>query len=216
MASPFARVGATVDAATDTHDSNFSAAVTYTTKMQSAEAHSTTRVYSGSNGDASLLFGARFLAIDESLTYTSSNWLAAPNVSVLTNVENRLFGPQVGLLTETIVPGGLLNINLKFALTYNSIDKTTVYDELFVPARFLGQGDSSAGSAVGEFDIEYLINPAPNCAIRIGCQLLGVTNVALATENFENSLVVLSSGMAKIDTTGVLYFTPYLGVLFTR
>ncbi len=212
LVSPFSLVGATLNLDVD---NNTSAVVDYTTQLNTAEFNLTQRVYVGGNGSASLLYGARYMSIEESLNYASSN---ANPLNLLITTDNQLVGPQLGVLIESPLGGGTLNLAFKSALAYNTIDKTTVFDGTLGATVFtgtLGQGSDTDASLMSEIDVHYIFFPTANLSVRLGYQFLGATDVALATKNFERNLSVVTSGLANVQSdSGVAYHSPYVGVIF--
>ncbi|HUG69330.1 MAG TPA: BBP7 family outer membrane beta-barrel protein [Pirellulaceae bacterium] len=205
LASPFTVVGAAVDPAVD---NNTSAIVNYSTDMQSAELNLTQRVYSGWNGDASLLYGVKSVWIDEALRYESDNGLS--NTQEV-SVRNRMIGPQLGVLCEAPFPGWTLDLALKFAITNHSVDKSTIWNGLAAAA------NDNGAALVSDIGINGTFFITPHLHLRIGYHVLSLTDVALATDNFENSLPLLGAGVADVhDNRGVAYQSLYLGMTLTH
>lgn len=205
LASPFSTPGA---APVLGLDSNTSALVDYTTQLQTAEFNIAQRIYSGPNGDASFLFGVRYMTIDESLLYSSINAVTSHNL--LTTTDNQIIGPQLGTIIETPLVGGTLNFIFKAGLGFNSAEKTTLFDGTF------GAGKEGTATFMSEIGVDGMFYPTPNIAIRIGYHLVAANQVALATDNFENNLAVLNSGVANVQTNaGVVYHSPFLGIIFS-
>jgi len=206
LASPFSLVGDPANAAVDF---NTSAVVAQESQLQSAEIHLTPTLYRGPNGNGFLLCGIRAVTLDESMTYATSN--AVNDIDILTDVSNQLIGPQIGAIVESPLPWGALGIRAKGALMYDSVDKATDFNGL------PGTGTDGGASLLGELGIEYLLFPAPNVAVRMGYNLLVLSDVALATDNFESNLLVLQSGQANVHTDStVVYQAPYIGLLLIR
>jgi hypothetical protein len=205
MASPFSQVGADVNPLVD---DNFSASVACASDLESAELHLTRVIYSDTLTDVMLLCGVRYMSIRESLVFRQQSGVAS--YEVLTGVDNFLLGPQLGVASQSPLPGGLLSIATKGALTANSIDKDTDFNGI------AGQGVDTAAALIGELEVAYNFAPADNVVIRAGYQLVGVSDVALATDNFETSPTVLSSGQAYVQRAGLAYHAPFVGVVFVR
>ena len=209
LASPFTAVGALVD---PTLDNNSSIVADYETQLESAEVHLAHRVYSGSNGDLSLLYGARYLGIDESLRYLAiQNGPPVNTNSLAIGVDNRLIGPQIGALIESPLYSGSVNFVFKTALAYHDTNKTTVFNGA------VAQGSDQGAALVGEFDVNASFFITPRLHLRLGYQLLAITDVALATDNFESDTTVLNSGAANIKMKrGLIYHGPYIGLVLVR
>jgi hypothetical protein len=201
FASPFSPPGAEIS---PQFDDNVSASLCYFTNLQTAELHLTQLIWSGPQGTATVLGGIRYVSIDEELTYDSVN--AGGANQLLTDTTNNLLGPQVGLISEAPLYGGFLNLSLKFGLASNWFEKTTNFNGT------VGTCEDATASALGEFGIEYLFVPRPWLAIRVGYQLLAISEVVLATDNFEANTTLLQSGVVKVEKDGVLYGIPYVGI----
>lgn len=208
LASPFTAVGAVVDPASAV-DNNTLAFVNYSTDMQSAELNLTHRVYSGWNGDASLLYGVKSVWIDEALIYTSDNGVMSNTQEV--SVENWMIGPQLGILCEAPFPGWTLDVALKFAIMNHSVDKSTIWNGLAAAT------NDNGAALVSDIGINGTFFITPHLHFRIGYHVLSLTDVALATDNFENSLALLGAGVADVhDNRGVVYQSLYLGMTLTH
>ena len=205
LASPFSTPGA---APVLGLDNNTSAIVDYTTQLQTAEFNFTQRIYSCPNGDASFLFGVRYMTIEESLLYSSVN--AVTPHSLLTTTDNQIIGPQLGTILETPLVGGTASFIFKAGLGLNSAEKTTLFDGTF------GAGEEQTATFMSEIGVDCMFHPTQFLAIRVGYHLVAANQVALATDNFENNLSVLGSGTANVQTNaGVVYHSPYIGLVFS-
>lgn len=200
MASPFSQVGSDVS---PLFDDNLFASATYATEWESAELHITRVLMQTEQGETSLLFGVRLMSINEALEYQQAS--AATSYQLLIDVDNRLIGPQLGLTSKSSLWGGILDLTAKCAVTYNAIDKQTDFNGV------TGSGNDGAAALLGECDVAYMFLPTPNLAIRIGYQIVGLSDVALAPDNFEPNPTVLESGLAPIARGGAAYHAPYIG-----
>jgi hypothetical protein len=201
LASPFSIVGLAPNPLTDF---NTYAAITYKTELQSAEVNFTYLVYDDCGRQGICKFGMRGVAIDEMFEYGSVNETDPMNVifnTLTSSVNNRLIGPQIGFRGFTPVPGGFLAANAVGMLAYNDIDRTSVLNGDRVDL------NTSEASVLGELAIEYLATVSPNAIIRVGYQVLGATNIGLAP----NDPLITDK-----QTDGVVYGTPYLGVMILR
>jgi hypothetical protein len=204
LASPFTLPGRPLN---PTFESNTSVIVDYTTQMDTADINLSQTVYVGQNGSVFLLLGARYLSIEESLNYASDNAIA--DHTILTTTDNRLFGPQFGVAIESPLGAGTLNLSFKSALAYNSVDKTTNFDGT------LGAGSDESAALMSEIGVDCVFFPTNHLSVRLGWYFLAATDIALATDNFENNPAVLGSGLVNIQSDrGVLYHTPYVGAVF--
>lgn len=196
LASPFSQVGALVDPVLD---NNTFASVRYKTEMQSGEVNCTYAAYACGNGVATCLYGIRGMSITESFNYVSVN--AGGTNTLDTTADNGLIGPQVGLRTDSPLWYGFLTIVLKFGLLYNEIEFTSDFNGTLTD-RQVGEA-----SLLGEFSIEYTFLPRDYLAISVGYQLIGLSDVALATND---------PLMAAKITDDVAYQAPYIGVTLIR
>ncbi|MBC8354928.1 MAG: hypothetical protein H8E66_23360 [Planctomycetes bacterium] len=203
LASPFSAVGSAVKPLLD---NNTVVSVRYATDLKSLQLSLTQLIHSDFNGEANLFYGIRALEIDEDFTYSATNAGGTNTLSSLR--DNRLIGPQLGVRSWTPIPGGYLSMSLSGVLAYNDITGTDVA----VGPGFAGGGFTDAlcrneASLIGQLGIEYLFQATPNVALRVGYELLGITNVGLATN---------SPQFASRFTEDVVYSQPYVGVLLVR
>jgi hypothetical protein len=206
LASPFTAPGALVNPA---FDNNTSAILEYTTELDTAEINLTQLVYMGPNGNASLIYGARFWSLEESLIYATDN--AVADHTVVTTTDNRMAGPQLGLLVESPVGGGQINFVFKSTLGYNTVEKSTLFDGA------LSEGRDANAALMSEIGVNCIFFPSANVSVQVGYQLLAATDMALATQNFETNLSAIGAGLVNVRTDGgVIYHTPYVGVVFMR
>lgn len=204
LVSPFTQIGAIVS---PVFDNNTSVIVDSTSELHTADINLTQNVYIGHNGNVFLLYGARYLSIEESLNYASDNAVADHNLLIAT--DNRLFGPQLGVGIETPLWGSMLNMSFKSTLGYNSIDKTTNFDGT------VGVGSDQDASFISEIGVDCLLVPTNHLSVRLGWYFLAATDVALAADNFERNSAVLASGLANVRAERkVFYHTPYVGLVF--
>jgi hypothetical protein len=202
LASPFTLIGAMPDPLVDM---NTLASVMYRTELESAEISATYLCYSDFGCEAVCQFGVRALAIDEYFEYSSTN--AMGDTCLIATTDNRLIGPQLGVRGETTVPGGYLAMSLKGMLAYNEVDRTSDFDAPGMTIDAATTFNTGEAALLGELSIEYLIFPHPNCAVRIGHQFLGITNVGLAP----NDPLINND-----QSDHVIYHMPYVGIVVFR
>ena len=119
-----------------------------------------------------------------------------------------MIGPQIGLNAWTPVPGGRLSLNLAGAYAFNEVEVSEVYTGPgFGGGGFARARTQREASLVGELGIEYLLQMTPNAGLRVGFEVLGLSDVGLATNAtaFSNRL-----------TDKVVYTQPYFGFLFVH
>ena len=203
IASPFSQVGAVVSTALD---NNMQIDVGYLTELQSLEANLTQLFYSGPNGEATLLYGVRAMSIDERFNYEATNAGGVNTLEVLR--DNRLIGPQLGIRAWTPLPDGQLHIHFAGTLAYNDIQGSSVT----VGPGFAGGGETiddsrRQASLIGKLGIEYGLQITPHAALRIGFEVLGLTDVGLAANPPQ---------FTDRFTDDVIYTQPYVGVVLVR
>ena len=72
-------------------------------------------------------------------------------------------------------------------------------------------------SFAGELSLQFNYQFAPSWTFFAGYNALWVTGLAIAAENYDNSIPVLTSGAASIDHSGeVVYHGPNIGLVFTH
>ena len=72
-------------------------------------------------------------------------------------------------------------------------------------------------SFAGELSLQFNYQFAPSWTFFAGYNALWVTGLAIAAENYDNSIPVLTSGVAAIDHSGeVVYHGPNIGLVFTH
>jgi hypothetical protein len=205
LASPFTLPGTAVN---PTFDSNSSIFVDYTSQLHTADFDITQNVYAGPNGNVYMLLGGRWMSIEESLTYTSDNLLS--DHTILTTTDNQLFGPQLGVGIESPFCGGMVNMNFKSTLAYNTVDKTTDFDGV------LAAGSDEDASFLSEITVDYVFFPTSNLSVRLGWYFLAATDIATAADNFERNPAVMGAGLVNIQTDRkVFYHSPYVGMVFS-
>ena len=201
-ASPFTPVDLLVSPLLD---NNSAVDVFYVTDLQSLELSLTQLVYSAPNGEATLRFGLRAFAIDESFGWQGTNSGGTNSLDV--SRENRMIGPQLGLRGWTPFPGGRLSLNIAGAVVFNDIEGTSVTNGPGFAGGFTDDVTSSKASLAGEVGIEYLYEITPTVGLRVGFEVLGLTAVALATND-----QLISNDF----TDAVGYSYPYVGVVLVR
>ena len=80
---------------------------------------------------------------------------------------------------------------------------------------FVGLDDHDRTSFLGEVSLSYTHQFTRNLSVRLGYNAFWLTGVALASENLNNDIEILSLGPAQIDHSGdIVYHGPTLGVIF--
>lgn len=203
LASPFSQIGAPPD---PLYDNNTTASVAYQTELQMGEFAYLRRIAAEGFGEGWFSFGLRLMEIDELLTYATSN--AVADNALVVSTDNQMIGPQVGFKTCASAWNGSFHFACNGALLYNDAEALTVFNGI------VGRGDEGAASLLGELRLEYRFFATQHLGVRIGYQVIGLSDVALATDNFQTGIGVLQSGQAHVETRNVWYQLPYVGLSF--
>jgi len=166
----------------------------------------------------SLLYGLRYLTLDERFLYNSQSGVPLPggaSQQVDVRTENEAFGVQLGTIMEWHVePRWWIDVRLVAGLCSNHASQTTFYRETgpgSTQRTLLGKNQH--GTVVTEASIGVVYYVTSHLATRFGYQMLWMDQIALATQNFEENLSVLRFGPGQIDDDAwVLYHGPFLGI----
>ena len=168
----------------------------------------------------SLLVGGRFMSIREGFRYESASALPAPLGSIntlFTHTSNKLFGLQLGALLEVYSEGRWwVNFEMKGAICQNEAKLDTDFarvDNNGVATEFLGQRTKHGTSWVGDIALTVVYRFSPRVNARFGYQAIWVTGLALADENFQRDVNILTLGPPQVNNTGtVVYHGPFAGI----
>ena len=172
-----------------------------------------------------ILVGARHVGIREEFDYYAqpTTSLTDPTVfdpartpnRIITQTRNDLWGPQIGVLMDLAAsPNVWLELEVKGAVCDDGAAReldATIADTTY-PHDHLWQ---AAAAYVGDANITAFWRPTDSLSVHIGYQLLAIEHLALACENFNESLPALTDQTAKppLDRRGsVVYHGPHLGV----
>jgi len=170
--------------------------------------------------ELSTLCGLRYTQIDEDFRYfTVAN---VPPAAGATNemdvvTENRLLGFQLGaLMNYAVSDWWRIDIEVRAALCQNLAKQQTVYsntNNLGVTTLFNGEEQEGVTAVVGDVSVVHHYQLSDNVALRLGYQATFVDGIALAAENFERDLDVLTLGPADLNHNGTaIYHGPLLGL----
>ncbi len=153
------------------------------------------------------LFGGRYMQIGETFGFDTESAVATH--SITTDTHNTILGLQIGTSVETqIDPGWWLNCEVKGVLFNNAANQRTAYKGVYTGSA----GRDAIGGAV-DATFTATLPITRRVAINVGYQLLYVTSLALASENFSPDVNILTSGPATVVTDGsAFYHGLHLGV----
>jgi putative beta barrel porin BBP7 len=172
---------------------------------------------------ATVLYGFRYMNIRERFEYaTESAEPAGAGTANFVNVEtgNDLYGFQIGGMMELRVePRAWLSFEWKGVVCHNDADQTTDFatGPLGAPtAPIIGERGEERTTFVGDASITIMYAFTPACVGRIGYQALWVDGLALASQNFERNISLLTLGPAQLVHDGnLVYHGPFAGLMWS-
>ncbi len=206
-------------------DYNNLAQIRYTSSLQSIELNVRRKMpLQPERLSASILFGVRYIGLPEDFNYltesdVNSGGTIAPsgatnNIHVRTT--NDMIGPQIGALFEFYcenrwwvnfeMKAAVLNNRARQSTAYHNVDAGVVHD-------YAGtcQGDHTAFA--GDLNLAFVYRWSPHFSTRLGYQALWLTNQALAPDNLNTDIDILTQGPAQLNhSAGTLYHGPFAGV----
>ncbi|HLA85509.1 MAG TPA: BBP7 family outer membrane beta-barrel protein [Thermoguttaceae bacterium] len=176
---------------------------------------------------ASLLLGVRYMNVDEAFFYHAERdaivpaeglTVSAASTSVTTDTANPLIGAQIGGTYEIrVTRGWWLDGELKFALMNNSASQETLFvhdgDDDYQGTHLERAERNTIASAV-DATFATKISLSRHVTLDVGYQLLYVSGLALASNNFSDDPDILLSGPGSVLTNGsVLYHGAHVGLM---
>lgn len=166
----------------------------------------------------SLLVGGRYMNIRERFQYhTSSYYPVAPTTNDIgVSTSNGMLGAQIGALFEFhIEPCWWGDVEIKGAIFDNFARQDTTYvnDSGGVQASYTG--GRSGHRTTFALDLDAALGWQINSWLtgRVGYQAIWINGLALASENFQSDVGILTLGPAVLNTNGnVVYHGPHIGV----
>lgn len=187
-----------------------SANILYESEIATGDLFAAMPIFVGNNGAVDFLFGVRYLSIEEAFEFESENSLAArAAASSRTETRNRMFGPQVGVLVSSpFLEIAAFRIEFKSAIAANEIEKSvSLSDGSF------DMGDEFNASWVNELNLKAELAITHRLSAHVGFQFLSVSNLALATDNFHESVDALVADAGRpTDGGSVYYYSPVFGM----
>lgn len=153
----------------------------------------------------SLLFGGRYINLAERFSYNSDGTIQ--NIGVRTH--NDLFGLQIGMMAQwQCHPRSWLDYEVKAAVYSDRASQSTTIES----------GTMTAAEDVTAFslDMSLIFNYQLTRAIslRFGYNAIWIGGVALAAQNVQSDVDLLTHGPAKLNHSGlVVYHGPSFGVV---
>jgi len=222
LASPFTDFG---NPETQGLDFNELAQISFESDFHSLEFHMRRKIAIPTHGvEASFLLGGRYMQIDENFAYrTVANVPAAQGAinDVAVAAENKLIGIQIGTLLQFYqTPRAWIDLDLKGGIFQNLAEQRSVYtnvDNNGAATVATTSDDEMRTSFAGEILLAANYNFSRTFTLRMGYQATAITGLALAEENFQDNLSLLSLGPGQLDHDGTaVYHGPVIGVTWVR
>ncbi|MDX1947595.1 MAG: BBP7 family outer membrane beta-barrel protein [Pirellulaceae bacterium] len=172
--------------------------------------------------DVTMLVGARYMQINESLNFFSQSNSPAGGSSndITTATENQLWGVQIGiggqfLITtrwwfDFTIKGAILNDNIQLN---NSITQTIDG----VPTTTPTAASANRTAWLGDMALIANWQMTPRLTLRAGYQALFVEGLALAADNMVANGDLLGTNNIRLDNAGdLIYHGPVLGITWMR
>jgi hypothetical protein len=172
---------------------------------------------------ASVLYGVRYMNIRERFEYRTQSFspaVAGAENAVNVHTGNDAIGFQIGgALEARIEPRGWINFEVKGAILHNSADQASDYTfgPLAGPQTTInGARDEDRTAFVGDVSLSFMYQFSRRLVGRIGYQSIWVDGVALASENFESNVNLLTLGPPQlVHDGGLVYHGPFAGLLYS-
>ncbi len=169
----------------------------------------------------SILFGVRYVGLPEDFYYDTTSDVPAPHGatnSIHVATTNQLVGPQIGALFEFFVENRWwVNFEMKAAVMNNRAEQSTTYhnvDSQGVAHDYSGSEEENHTSFAGELDLAFVYRWSPHFTTRLGYQALWLTGMALAPDNLNTNIDILTQGPAQLNHgSGTLYHGPFAGLV---
>ena len=198
-------------------DFNNLAQIRYTSSLQGAELNVRRHVPMPPDRlTLSILFGVRYLDLPEDFQYLTQSDVGVVN-SIHVTTHNQMVGPQIGALMEFYVDNRWwINLEGKAAVMNNHAQQSTAYrnvDNNGITHIYSGgeQGDHTAFA--GDVELTCVYRWSPNITTRLGYRALMFQDVALAPNNFDTNINILTQGPAQLNhSTAVIYHGPHAGL----
>ena len=152
--------------------------------------------------ESSILVGARYMKIDERFGYTGGG----NDYNV--RADNEMFGAQLGWLSQfLILPRTWIDFEIKGALFHNAIDVNLTGSATDSDAR-------DRTSFLGDLSLMYNHQVTRAITFRAGYTAMWVTDIALATQNFDSNVITGTAVPLEVNNDGnTVYHGPSLGLV---
>ena len=196
--------------------------IEHRSKLRTGDASITARLMESSISNVTFLAGFRYADLEERFGYSSTSvpppagiiaTVNSPSQSV--QIRNRLFGPQIGLAIDSgIREKIMLNLSAKTTLAYNEVDRDLTWapDSTNAALNIFTSSRDSTASFLGEFSMTGTLYLTTNLSLHAGYEVLVLSDVALAADNFQRNIDALNNGTSLVNTSSrVAYGSPVFG-----
>jgi hypothetical protein len=165
---------------------------------------------------ASYLVGVRYLAVDEGFEYLSHSGVGPSNFA-RTDTGNELLGLQLGGMIEFFKEDGWwVNFEVKGAVCNNRANQHTLFSIVPLagdPQDFVGSIGRNGTSFLGDLALTVVYRWGPRASARFGYQAMWLDRLALAADNFNADVAILTEGPAQLRRdANVVYHGPFAGL----
>jgi len=207
-------------------DFNNFAQIRYTSSLQGAELNVRRKLpMTPGKLTTSILFGVRYTGIPEDFQYdTASDITKAGTVvtngalnSIHVATTNDMVGPQIGALFEFYVDNRWwVNVEMKAAVMNNRSHQSTPYTNVDngTTTVFTGSQREDHTAFAEELAVTAVYRWTPHFTTQIGYKALWMQNLALAPDNLNTNIDILTLGPAQLNHgSATVYHGPFAGVV---
>jgi len=199
-------------------DYNSLASFAYYSALDNAELNLRHRLPTPPYVEASLLFGGRYISVRERLSFGTQSSVPTSNL-VETRAQNDMVGLQIGAaLNAPVHFGWWFQGEIKGVLMQNSAAQQTQYThtDSVSTTTFLGNKSSKVATYAGDLSLWLSYQCSQRFVVRFGYQAFWFDGLALASQNVERNINLLTLGPAQLLHGGrVVYHGPSAGVTFS-
>jgi hypothetical protein len=164
----------------------------------------------------SVLFGVRYITLPEKFAYLTQTTTPTPTtVTIDVATDNQMIGPQIGALFEMYIDNRWwMNFEIKGAVLNNRARQSTTYSNSADGTFSAGQREDHTAFA-GDLALTFIYRWSPHFTTRLGYQALFLQDVALAPDNFNTDINIVTQGPARLNhNAGTVYHGPHAGLMF--
>ena len=207
-------------------DYNNFAQIRYTSSLQGAELNIRRKLpMPAGKLTTSILFGVRYTGLPEDFQYdTNSDVTKAGTVvtngalnSIHVATTNEMIGPQIGALFEFYVDNRWwVNVDMKAAVMNNRAHQSTTYTNVDngTTTVYSGTTQEDHTAFAEELSVTAVYRWTSHFTTQIGYKALWMQNLALAPDNLNTNIDILTMGPAQLNHgSATVYHGPFAGVV---